>query len=583
MLLFYLALANAQDLDSVDQVDETSTQIFDEMGMETGREQADAFHWQYDHQWKALRLYRPLKAVGATWSDKLLVMDTAGQIHRLNTDGSWSAVFTGEDSSVNEEDLLLDLESSLSEQWDEFDDTPQYDEDTEEVIQADSVGNEWESAIDDPLLSQDYTDGIYTLWTDEKTPLIFACSNDGCVRSTDDGDDWSDMEDLPPAFGFSSLKGVYVAGTSEGVYVSSDKGRTWSVSLSVPTDLYVYSFAANRDYIVAATSSGVWSSVDAVNWAKMSAVGYDDVEFISVVLSMTNQLWGMSSLGFLSSDDLGNSFDVQPTQIDFQQLLEDEANFGLLAFDREMVWESIDQGGSWQPLSEGLPRVAIEDAVAWKGSFVIATEQGGYYLAQSKPTEDLVDVGELSVTQVDVDSLVDAATADIDRQMEQLSVERSTQLLRWVPTVSMTYDYGHDRALTVNYDSISTIGMEQVPWKVVTNMCFGNCQTASTDVGFANLSDDVMVIGNSVYRSDLGGVVPAASNVSLVLHAQRKAKTRRIIDLYSAAIRLEQQSRLLLTAPLTDQVLHRLEQEEVTALLDLYTDGKFYMALQAQE
>ena len=124
------------------------------------------------------------------------------------------------------------------------------------------------------------------------------------------------------------------------------------------------------------------------------------------------------------------------------------------------------------------------------------------------------------------------------------------------PTVSVTGDYGHDRSITVNYDSLSTIGMEQVPWRVVTNMCFGNCQTASTDVGFANLSDDVMVIGNNVYRSDLGGVVPAASNVSLSLHAMRKAKTRRIIDLYSTAIRLEQQSRLLLTAPLSDQVRH---------------------------
>lgn len=214
---------------------------------------------------------------------------------------------------------------------------------------------------------------------------------------------------------------------------------------------------------------------------------------------------------------------------------------------------------------------------------MIATEQGGFYLTQSKPSAELVDVGALSVTNVDVDLLVDAATQEIDQQIEELSVERATQLLRWVPTLSMTYDYGHDRAITANYDSISTIGMEQVPWKVVTNMCFGNCQTASTDVGFANLTDDIMVIGNNVYRSDLGGVVPAASNVSLTLHAQRKARTQRIIDLYSAAIRLEQQSRLLLTAPIADQVLHRLEQDEVTAYLDLYTDGKFYMALQAQE
>jgi len=569
----------AQELDvRLDGLTEDLLDNVSEEDFQSGR-----FHWQQDHEWKPLRLYRPLKAVGATWSDRLLVMDTTGQIHRLNTDGSWTMVYNGTVEGLNEEDLLLDLESSLSEQWDEYDDTPQYDEDTEEVFQAESVGNEWESAIDDPLLSQDNVEGIFTLWTDEKTPLVFACSNQGCVRSTNDGDTWEEMEDLPPSFDFSSLKGQYVAGTSEGLYVSQDKGRSWTLESDVPKELYVYSFAANREYMVAATSSGVWSSIDAVNWAKMNATGYDDVEFVSLVLSLENQLWAMSSLGFLYSDDLGNSFDVQPTQIAFQQMLEDESNFGLLAFDREMVWESIDQGVSWQRLSEGLPRVQIEGAVAWKGAFVIATEQGGYYLSQSTPSEELVDVGENSVANVDVDALVDAATAEIDRQMAELSVERATQLLRWVPTLSVVYDYGHDRSLTVNYDSISTLGTEQIPWKVVTNMCFGNCQTASTDVGFANLSDDVMVIGNSVYRSDLGGVVPAASNVSLTLHAMRKARTRRIIDLYSAAIRLEQQSRLLLTSPISDQVLHRLEQEEVTALLDLYTDGKFYMALQAQE
>ena len=564
----WIAVAQAQ----------TEPVLDNEMETDSGR-----FHWQFDHEWKPLRLYRPLKAVGATWSDRLLVMDTAGMVHRLNTDGTWKLVYDGSTEMVNEEDLLLDLESSMSEQWDEYDDTPEYDEDTEEFVVADSVGNEWESAIDDPLLAQSAEDAVFTLWTDEKTPLVFACSDQGCVRSTNDGDSWEEMESLPPAYDFSSLNGIYVAGTAEGLYVSQDKGRSWKLNLNIPRDLYVHDFATNRTYLVAGTSSGVWVSIDARNWSKMPAVGYDDVEFTTLELSLDNQLWAMSSLGFLYSQDLGTTFQVKRSQIEFDQMLEDEWNFGLLDFDQTQVWESIDQGDSWQELQEGLPRVQIEDAVAWKGSFVIATEQGGFYLTQSKPSENFVDVGALSVTNVDVDILVDAATQEIDQQMEALAVERATQLLRWIPTLSMTYDYGHDRSITANYDSISTIGMEQVPWKVVTNMCFGNCQTASTDVGFANLTDDIMVIGNNVYRSDLGGVVPAASNVSLTLHAQRKARTQRIIDLYSAAIRLEQQSRLLLTAPIADQVLHRLEQDEVTAYLDLYTDGKFYMALQAQE
>ena len=63
----------------------------------------------------------------------------------------------------------------------------------------------------------------------------------------------------------------------------------------------------------------------------------------------------MTSLGFLYSEDLGNAFQVQRTQIQFQKMFEDD-DFGLLAFDTQMVWESIDQGATWQPLEEGLPR-----------------------------------------------------------------------------------------------------------------------------------------------------------------------------------------------------------------------------------
>ena len=36
-----------------------------------------------------------------------------------------------------------------------------------------------------------------------------------------------------------------------------------------------------------------------------------------------------------------------------------------------------------------------EDAVAWKGSFVIATEQGGYYLSQSQQAEELATVEQI--------------------------------------------------------------------------------------------------------------------------------------------------------------------------------------------
>lgn len=555
-------------------------EVLDEVFLEDTVE-ATRFSWASDHEWKPLRLYRPLKAVTATWNGRLLVMDDMGIIHRMRADGSWEVVYDEDAESINEEDLLLDLESSISEQWDEQD-APSYDDDDEE-IEPDDLSNEWESAIDDPLLIQGFLEDVFTIWTDEKSPLVFACSKDGCLRSTDNGDHWTEMVNLPPSVDFSILDGVYAAATPVGLWISQDDGRSWKRQLDVPQDILVHSLTMHKDFLVAGTSSGIWSSIDGVHWSEMRAEGFDDVEFTELMLTIDNQLWAMSALGFLVSEDLANQFSVQPTQIFFNKLVEDEWNGGVLAFSDNMVWETQDMGISWAPLSEGLPPTLIEDAETWKGSFVIATEQGGYYLSQSVE-EDVPDlVADTGVQDVDVEVLIEAGTTELDRQMAELSVEKATKLLRWVPTLAVTYDYGHDRSITVNYDSQSSLGTEQIPWKIVTNLCFGNCQTASTDVGFSNLTDDVMVVGNNVYRSDLGGVVPAASNVSLTLHEMRRSRTQRIIDLYSVAVRLEQQKRLLLKAPLAEQVRHQIEQDEVAAYLDLYTDGIYYNVLKAKE
>ena len=574
-LLLYINILFAQELILQEELEDLKKEeMFDISNEKTG--------WSFDHEWKPLRLYRPLMAVTSTWNDRLLIMDNAGRIHQLQIDGSWNLVYSDEGGQINEEDLLLDLESSMAEQWDEIDEMPQYDGETEELIEPESLSNEWESAIDDPLLTQELLYDIYTIWTDERSPLVFACWRDGCLRSTNNGEDWKSMDGLPPANDFAIVRGVYVAGTPVGLWISEDKGISWHKQLDVPKDISINDFAMSTDFVVAATSSGVWLTVDGLNWSEMRGAGYEDVEFTSIVLTRDQQIWTMSEMGFLFSDDLGNSFDKQRDQIHFNNILEDELNGGVLAFDDQMVWESQNQGNSWEQLSEGLPLSLIKDATAWKGGFVIVTEQGGYYLGNGSE-HSMIGLTETLVEDVDIELLIGAATHEFDVKMSRLSVDKATQILRWVPTVSMVYDYGHDRSITVNYDSISSIANEQVPWKVVTNLCFGNCQTASTDVGFSNLSEDIMVVGNSVYRSDLGGVVPAASNVSLTLHQMRRARIQRIIDLYNVAIRLEQQTRLLLNAPMQEQVLHRIEQDEVTALLDLYTDGKFYSALKAKE
>ena len=116
-----------------------------------------------------------------------------------------------------------------------------------------------------------------------------------------------------------------------------------------------------------------------------------------------------------------------------------------------------------------------------------------------------------------METLILVATEEMDKQLSELQVNQRTQLLRWVPTFSVEGTYGGIRAISANYDSVATTGNWTIPWTISSNFCFGNCQSAATDVGFSDLSDSVMVVGNSVYRTDLGGVVPAASSVSMEL------------------------------------------------------------------
>ena len=84
----------------------------------------------------------------------------------------------------------------------------------------------------------------------------------GCVRSTNDGDSWSEMEELTSRCLFFIEWSVHGWYCRRIIYISN-KGRTWSLNLNVPKDLYVHDFAANQQYAVAATSSGIWLTIDA--------------------------------------------------------------------------------------------------------------------------------------------------------------------------------------------------------------------------------------------------------------------------------------------------------------------------------
>lgn len=539
----------------------------------------EEFHWQSGHEWVSLSLNRSIQAVSSTWNDRLLAMDQFGRIHRLEGDGSWNVVFRPnmEEESFNEEDLLLNVEGILQEQWDTVDDSnEEFDEDTEELIPLDSIENEWEVVIDDPLLEQEQASKTYSLWTDERLPLVFACYTGGCLRSDDNGDIWEKIEDLPPSSDFTVLNKAYLAATSNGVWVSENKGYRWRPAMQFPTGVDVRQFSVNSDYVLAATSEGLWFSIDGDYWQKIEVDGFESAEFEMVYLNDRNTILAGSDDGLLHSSSFVQSFAGLNAEIQPQLLLDDEWNSALIAFVENRVFESIDQGKVWNEISDDLPMAYIHDAVHWKGSFVVANDLGVFYIRSAQlEEEDEEDFTYALEQKVGLDTLIMAATIEINRQLDELEVSNRTRMLRWVPTFSIVGQSGTGRAISSNYDSISTTGDLKRPLKVSSNFCFGNCQSASTDVGFSNLSDSVMVVGDSVYRTDLGGVVPAASSVSLELKNMRRDRIQKIINLYVTVERLEQQAISLRKASLLERSFHSIEQMEVAAILDLYTEGKY--------
>ena len=146
----------------------------------------------------------------------------------------------------------------------------------------------------------------------------------GLYRSTDLGRSWQKLS--LPAASVSALaitpgRESLLAATDSGLYCSDDKGETWSHLLDVPD---MFSMAARDGIVVAGlVNRGAWLTSDMANWHPF---------FTQPARSLT----GMA---------LSPRFDMEPV--------------AFLYGSQEGIWRTMDGGLSWECLNEGLPGLDI--------------------------------------------------------------------------------------------------------------------------------------------------------------------------------------------------------------------------------
>jgi len=100
---------------------------------------------------------------------------------------------------------------------------------------------------------------------------------------------------------------LFAAADSTGVYLSADNGASW-LQTSLNND-YVYSLAANEDYLIAGTWHGVYLSANnGANWTKDSL----DLKCICLAIGGDNFFAGSELHGLYISANRGSSWTASP-------------------------------------------------------------------------------------------------------------------------------------------------------------------------------------------------------------------------------------------------------------------------------
>jgi photosystem II stability/assembly factor-like uncharacterized protein len=244
-------------------------------------------------------------------------------------------------------------------------------------------GGTWTQAIKglvDPRIESLAADG----------PVFLAGTQSGVYISTNSGQNWTAVG-LPITYVFSfSSNGsdLFACATqmSGGIFVTPDYGQNWNFLLGGIPTYHVSSVSWNGKDMLAATDIGVFISADrGLTWTKKSngIPAMDEYNTVTCVAGNgTDQYAGTYSTGIFVSHDGGENWThaTLPVEEHFYAMCFFINNTGVYVgtFCGGILFSS-DNGHTWTSMNNGLPAVTANTSIVQVGSKLFLATYGGVY------------------------------------------------------------------------------------------------------------------------------------------------------------------------------------------------------------
>ena len=565
------------------------------------REYAGAWHWERaEPHLPHTRVFVALSSPGPD-SPQLMALDGTGAVWRSFDGGAaWQRVLpplstSALDTGIDDESLLLEAEG-VSEPFPDGDDFESMEGDSEEeLLEAQGVIRD---ELDDAMSIQQLLDAdsagpaperIGSLSHDPADWMnVLLGRPDGIWRSVDGGRSFQKVHSGAQAAGFAWAEdGIVAAATPRGVYLSLDGGESWAPVAGVSTDLVVHDLAYDWEAgWFAATDGGLLTSPDGIRWRfarATSALAGQEVLALSVD---QYSIWTATENTILRSDDGGVTF-VPVTRQHLPQtrrLLRTLAPGQLLAVGADGVWETLDGGLRWRPVSAGLRGPSTWDLAWADDTLFLAGESGLYKLARDLEWSERALSQKTTRVSPALAPLVDAALfrAGVDPRLAGLKPER-TAMGRVLPELGLDLQLLDRENLSVDYIDRTNALDTDWDWRAMVVLQWGQgaiASTADSALESASFSDVYYTMRGELFRADDSrSVRAAASALTSESTAYRVQLGEQVARLYYSRERV---ARILDGGPSGDirrDTERTLDLQELTAWIDAYTDGAMSRAL----